>query len=265
MQSVGEETAGQDPAGQGSGQPNGSGMAQDAPIPAKTAKAPKVGGGSGFGIRRRLRAWRASLLRQALLIGLVLACLLPELLLQGADHRLWGAPGWRRIFYEDGAFWPGLLQNWRENWPGQRWGMFLTYGFLHAGLVHLLTNMLTLISLGAPLIARLGALRFSFVYAAALFGGALGYAFLADALTPMVGASGALFGLAGGVIERDQAEMRAEGWSHRDRLTALARPVGVLIMLNVVMYWAMHGQLAWQTHLGGFLGGVVTTWVLGRR
>ena len=29
-------------------------------------------------------------------------------------------------------------------------------------------------------------------------------------------------------------------------------------MINLVMFWALDGQLAWQTHLGGFVAG----WVL---
>jgi membrane associated rhomboid family serine protease len=36
------------------------------------------------------------------------------------------------------------------------------------------------------------------------------------------------------------------------------RAAGLLIALNLVMWWAMGGHLAWQTHLGGFIGG----WVL---
>jgi len=31
--------------------------------------------------------------------------------------------------------------------------------------------------------------------------------------------------------------------------------IGLLIFLNLVMYWAMSGGLAWETHLGGFLAG----------
>jgi membrane associated rhomboid family serine protease len=34
--------------------------------------------------------------------------------------------------------------------------------------------------------------------------------------------------------------------------------------LNRVLWWAMKGQLAWQTHLGGFLAGAAAAWVLGR-
>lgn len=214
---------------------------------------------------RRMRPWAASRLRGLVLGGLVVACCLPELVLQGADLGIWGSPAWRRIAYENAAFWPGLLSDWQENWPGQRWVMFLSYGFLHAGLLHLVTNMITLVSLGGALVDRLGALRLSLVYAAALFGGAMGYAVLAAGVNPMVGASGALFGLAGGLLALEQATQHREGVAAVQRYRALLRPVAVLVGLNVVMYWAMHGQLAWQTHLGGFLGGALATWALEKR
>ncbi|MEI4488231.1 rhomboid family intramembrane serine protease [Frigidibacter sp. MR17.14] len=216
-------------------------------------------------LTRRVMPWGASRLRWMILVGLVMASVIPELLLEGADLGLWGSPEWRRVAYENMAFWPGLLGNWRENWTGQRWAMFLSYGFLHAGLMHLVTNMITLVSLGGPLVDRLGALRFSLAYAMSIFGGALGFALLSHGLDPMVGASGALFGLAGGVIECAQADLREDGVSRAERLRALTGPVGILVALNLVMYWAMHGQLAWQTHLGGFLAGALATRLLAAR
>ena len=66
-----------------------------------------------------------------------------------------------------------------------------------------------------------------------------------------VGASGALFGLAGALM----------AWAYVDRFTArlglwpIARVGALLIAINVAMYWALDGQLAWQTHLGGFVAG----------
>ena len=66
---------------------------------------------------------------------LFLACLLPEIVLSGADYGLWGDPGWRLWAWQHGGFWTGLLGNWRPNYAAQPWLMFLTYGFLHGGLV----------------------------------------------------------------------------------------------------------------------------------
>lgn len=177
-------------------------------------------------------------------------CLIPEVVLNGADMGLWGTPYWRNTVYQYGAFWPGLLDNWRVNYPLQWLAMFVSYGFLHAGLWHFVLNMMTLFSLGAPLAADLGERRFVALYGLSIFGGALGYTFLSTSPQPMVGASGALFGLAAAFIRRDW-HARPSGQAFQ----ALFLPILGLIALNVLMYWSMGGRLAWQTHLGGFLAG----------
>jgi membrane associated rhomboid family serine protease len=38
----------------------------------------------------------------------------------------------------------------------------------------------------------------------------------------------------------------------------VAQVAAFLIAMNVTMYWALDGLLAWQTHLGGFISG----WIL---
>ena len=50
---------------------------------------------------------------------LFLACLLPEIVLSGADYGLWGDPGWRLWAWQHGGFWTGLLGNWRPNYAAQ--------------------------------------------------------------------------------------------------------------------------------------------------
>lgn len=183
--------------------------------------------------------------------AIFILCLLPELLLSGADFGLWGSPHWRMNAFAWGGFWNGLLGNWRPNFAGQPAAMFLTYGFLHGGIVHFGVNMLTLFSLGPPLSDRLGQGRFLLLYAAALLGGAAGFALLSTAVQPMVGASGALFGLAGAHVALSYRLLRAEGRSIAPVWRALAWLAG----LNVVLWWAMNGHLAWETHLGGFVAG----------
>lgn len=136
--------------------------------------------------------------------------------------------------------------------------MFLTYGLFHGGPVHALVNMITLWSLGRMVIEWVGGRGLLLVYGVALIGGAVGYALLARTAQPMVGASGALFGLAGGLMiwayrnEPDPASAR--------RLVVWI--VGLLVTMNVAMWWALDGQIAWQTHLGGSVAGALTAAVL---
>lgn len=195
------------------------------------------------------------------LIGLVVACVLIELILQLATLVELGGR-LRQTVYEFGGFWPGLLYGWRPNYPGQALAMFFTYAFLHAGIGHLVVNMITLWSLGQGVILRAGGWGFVLIYAGSIFGGALGYAFLASSPQPMVGASGALFGLAGAVLAWTYLDQMAQGQG----LWAVGRVAFFLLAINVVMYWALDGHLAWQTHLGGaVMGALLALWLERRR
>ncbi|SIO59787.1 Rhomboid family protein [Rhodovulum sp. ES.010] len=197
-----------------------------------------------------------AVLRQGrlLLYGLILVCGAIELTLSLADAGAVLPPRLRTVAYDYGGFWPGLLDDWKPNYSAQPYAMFFTYGFLHGGLAHLGVNMVTLWSLGRAVLDRVGAGGFALLYGGSILGGAAGFALLAPDLRPMVGASGALFGLAGGIL----AWLYVDRYTYREGLWPVIRAVLLLAALNVVLWWAMDGQLAWQTHLGGFVAG----WVL---
>lgn len=187
--------------------------------------------------------------------------------LAGIEFALWAAeagllgPEYRNLRMQAlayGAFWPGLLRDWKPNFPLQALTMFATYAFLHAGPVHLAMNMVTLLSLGRAVIERSGIRIFLLVYGASALGGALAYGFISPGFQPMVGASGALFGLAGALIGWEHADRRRLRMDSRPVLTALLLLVGV----NLVMYWALDGRLAWQAHLGGAVAGLAGTWLM---
>jgi membrane associated rhomboid family serine protease len=184
-------------------------------------------------------------------LGLIVLCSTIELALTLSDQGLVDPARLRQLAYDYGGFWPGLLGNWQSNYVTQPWMMFITYGFLHSGPAHLIVNMITLWSLGRAVLDRVGLRGFILLYLATLLGGAVGFALLASDVRPMVGASGALFGLAGGLL----------AWAYVDRFTyneglwPVARAVLFLLALNLILWWAMRGQLAWETHLGGFVTG----------
>jgi membrane associated rhomboid family serine protease len=86
-------------------------------------------------------------------------------------------------------------------------GMFwspLTYMFLHANLIHVLVNMMGLYLLGPDLEQTLGKIRFPLLYIFSGWLGGVGFIgisyFLQGKLHPCVGASGAVFGLLGGIV-----------------------------------------------------------------
>jgi membrane associated rhomboid family serine protease len=77
----------------------------------------------------------------------------------------------------------------------------------------------------------------------------------------MVGASGALFGLAGGLLAWNYVDR----FTFRERLWPVARVVLFLVAMNLAMWWALEGQLAWETHLGGFIVGWITALLIDPR
>jgi membrane associated rhomboid family serine protease len=199
----------------------------------------------------------------AALWAVILACLIPEVVLFGADHGVWGSPRWRQLAYQYGAFWAGLLHGWRPNYAAQPALMFLTYGFLHAGLGHLAGNLAALAVLGRRAVTRVGRAGFAAIFTTALLAGAGAFGLISRSPAPMVGVSGAIFGLAGGWIVWEWQDRR-----HARLWPTLGLALGLTLALavfNLAVWWLLHGSLAWETHLGGFLAGAALAAVLERR
>ncbi|MCC0079948.1 MAG: rhomboid family intramembrane serine protease [Rhodobacter sp.] len=160
----------------------------------------------------------------------------------------------RRTAIIYGAFWPQLLTgHWGAVFPGQRASMFLTYAVLHGGFLHMLFNMLIMLHLGRETVIRLGQAGFLLILALSAVGGAAGFALLNGGQAPMLGASGAVFGLFGTTIYWDVQRRRAVG-------AALTEPLKLtagLVVMNVVLWLMAGGMLAWEAHLGGFVTGVI--------
>ncbi len=125
------------------------------------------------------------------------------------------------------------------------WYRLVTSGFLHASLIHIGFNMLILYFLGRLLEPALGTARFLAVYFASLLAGSLGVMLLdPNALT--LGASGAVFGLAGAtfVIARGRG------------MDTIAGEIGFLIVFNLIFsFTASHVSVG--GHLGGLVGGIL--------
>ena len=194
--------------------------------------------------------WPGYLRRYRVILGLIVLCSAIEFLLTAADLGLVGTVRWRNLWIQNGAFWSGLLRDWQPNYPSQPWLMFCTYAFLHVSPAHLIGNMLALAWLGPALQDRLGRWGFCALWLAAASGGAVCFATLSTAPAPMVGASGAIFGLLGGLVALDYLD--------RGDLGGVIGMTAVLAVLNALMFVLEHGSLAWETHLGGYLAGILT-------
>lgn len=186
-------------------------------------------------------------------IWLVGLTCLPEVLLTLAEAGLTDASGLRRWVLLHGAFWNGLLSGWEQIYPLQRELMFITYALLHGGLLHLIGNMVVVLALGGIAVARIGQQGFLLLYAFSAIGGGIGFALLSGSESPMVGASGAVFGLLGAWKYWEWQVRRARGNS----MQPLWRSLIGLALLNLVVWLALSGLLAWEAHLGGFVAGVI--------
>lgn len=142
-----------------------------------------------------------------------------------------------RIVFDYGLFGPSVSEG--------EWYRLLTSGFLHANLLHIGFNMLLLYLLGRLLEPALGTPRFLALYFASLLAGSFG-ALLFEPNGLTLGASGAIFGLAGAtfVIARGRG------------MDALAGEIGFLIVFNLIFSFAS-ARISVGAHLGGLVGGVV--------
>ena len=81
----------------------------------------------------------------------------------------------------------------------QTWRLF-TSVFLHSGIVHILMNMYCLFAIG-PLVERLlGHFAFAFLYVLSGVGGEIATLVWANPMSVSIGASGAIFGVLGGLL-----------------------------------------------------------------
>jgi membrane associated rhomboid family serine protease len=118
----------------------------------------------------------------------------------------------------------------------------ITSGFLHVSLLHIGANMLALAIVGPPLERLVGRWRFAALYLLALLGGSVAVYAFGNALQPVVGASGAVFGLFAACL----VMVRRLGLD-------LQWLVGIIV-LNFVFTFSV-SDVSKLGHLGGFVAG----------
>jgi membrane associated rhomboid family serine protease len=132
------------------------------------------------------------------------------------------------------------------------WRM-ITAGFVHSpdNFWHILLNIYSIYIFGRVIEPMLGPTRFLVLYLVSIFGGSAMVLWLSEPVVPVVGASGAFFGLMGAYL----IMLRAIG----DNSGLL---VG-LIAVNLAFGFLVPG-ISWQGHLGGLLAGMAVTAVYAR-
>ena len=91
-----------------------------------------------------------------------------------------------------GGFWSPIVWAGHGIFPGHVLSVFVSYGFLHAGLLHLGMNMLSLVAIARELNRLIGPGRMALVYAVTQVAAAVLFAVMTPDGGPMIGASGAI-------------------------------------------------------------------------
>jgi membrane associated rhomboid family serine protease len=118
--------------------------------------------------------------------------------------------------------------------------------FAHASFIHLAFNMYSLYALGPALEQALGHRRFATLYFLSGIGGSVGVLLLDSG--PVLGASGAIFGLLGAyfVIAR--------------KMGGSSKQLILVIVLNLAIGFVIP-NIAWQAHVGGLIVGALVALV----
>lgn len=137
----------------------------------------------------------------------------------------------------------------------------ITSMFIHApfpGIAHILGNMFTLYFFGSYVIQLVGERKFWFIYfAGGILGGIL-YLLLAPLFSVAIGASGAIFAIAGALTVLIP----------RERVIIFPLPVPIPLWGAVIggfLLLSFMPGVAWQAHLGGLLLGLIAGYFFRRR
>jgi membrane associated rhomboid family serine protease len=131
------------------------------------------------------------------------------------------------------------------------WWRLVTAMFLHGFLLHIALNMFALYVIGRPVELYLGPTRFLLLYFLSGLAGSAG-ALVQSPTTPVVGASGAIFGVLGAMLILE--------WQATGRFAGNAF---TWIVLNLVLNFAFNagagGNISIGGHIGGLIGGILVT------
>ena len=130
------------------------------------------------------------------------------------------------------------------------WWQLLTSAFTHVEILHIAFNMFMLWQLGPMVETVIGRARYLAMYViAGLSGSALVFA-ASDPMTQTLGASGAIFGLAGALL--------VFAYKVRGNVQGVVSWLGIMFVYTFIG----PGNISWQGHVGGFIGGLVCAAVI---
>jgi membrane associated rhomboid family serine protease len=137
------------------------------------------------------------------------------------------------------------------------WWRLLTNVFVHGGIIHIAFNMWCLWNLGALAESLYGRWTYAAIYLICGLGASL-VSVAWHPFTPSVGASGAIFGLAGALLA---AFKLGEFSVPRSALSGTLRSLGAFVFYNLIFGVALPG-IDNAAHIGGLLTGLIVGTVI---
>jgi membrane associated rhomboid family serine protease len=125
-----------------------------------------------------------------------------------------------------------------------QWYRLITVALVHGGWLHLVFNMLALLSIGTLIESFYGRNKYAIILFVSLISGSLASYIFNPPQTLAVGSSGMIFGLFGALAIAGRA------------LGANLKEVGSLIAINIAIPFLIPG-IDWKAHLGGLIGGAL--------
>lgn len=158
--------------------------------------------------------------------------------------------------------------------PGPHAWTFLTYALLHGSWTHVVLNCVWLAAFGAPVVRRIGNLRFVVLALATAIGGALTHwAANPESLQPMIGVSAIVSGVMAAASlfafgtrrwlppARPRSRLALYADLLRNRTAVMF--LGSWFVLNIVFgllagpLGLVEGGIAWEAHIGGLVVGLL--------
>ena len=166
-------------------------------------------------------------------------------------------PGYRQsaVFYF--SFAPlDLTRPYKEVFFFQKYLMFISYGFIHSNVIHLLINVIALFLLG-NILRKLGKdnLTFLILFFSILGGATFYYFFKSNSPVPLIGANCASFGLLAFVLSKELIKRLRI----RRSISQILYVLFIFVFAHILYFYAFSTILPvsviWQGHLGAFLTG----------
>jgi len=155
-----------------------------------------------------------------------------------------------------------LTRPYKEVFFFQKYLMFISYGFIHSNLIHLLTNVIALYFLG-KILRKFGKDNLTFlILFLSILGGATFYHFLEpNSPVPLIGANCASFGLLAFVLS-DELITRLR---RRRSISQIIYVLFIFVFAHILYFYAFSAILPvsviWQGHLGAFFTGATLAFI----